>query len=413
MNSFLYTPDAGMTPESVKSSRDLGAVLMRQGMQTNDVQHWTQALGKVLQSGSGAMWRDQANEGERQGRASANQLLAQALQGGDLKSSIGQGLANPWAAETFTPLAGGMLKERAHTESPMGQLELQAKRAAIAASNANAASSAQSLAHAKAMSPLQLRMLEAQTLAAEAKPQGELKEINGKLVVVAPDRSGAREIYSGGQDAKIPQGYRSTPDGNLQAIPGGPADVKMSEKRQQDYASMTAMFQSMDALATQANELLNHKGLDGIYGLRGAIPNMPGSNAADAQAKLMTLLAKSAFTTLQDIRNSSKTGGALGAVSDKEMALLQANIAALEKSQSAQQARESFRKIMSYTEQAKKRLSDAYNDHWNNDRAAARSVLTPTPPVTAAPPSTTGAATERKSVNGKSYLKIDGQWYEE
>lgn len=172
---------------------------------------------------------------------------------------------------------------------------------------------------------------------------------------------------------KTPQGYRSVP-GGLEAIPGGPADVKMNEKRQQDFASMQSLNASLDQLSTAANELKRHPGLGGITGLRGSIPNLPGTNAADADAKRMTLLAKTAFTTLQDMRNASKTGGALGAVSDREMGLLQGAIASLEKSQSYDQMVQNLDKIMAHVEAAKARIRETYDDHWNRKGEAARQM---------------------------------------
>jgi hypothetical protein len=42
--------------------------------------------------------------------------------------------------------------------------------------------------------------------------------------IVSVDGDGAEVIYDNPNDATAPPGYRFTPDGNLQAIPGGPAD---------------------------------------------------------------------------------------------------------------------------------------------------------------------------------------------
>ena len=151
-----YTPYSGMTPDQVRSGRQQGAMLQRAGMDTDGMRHWTQMLGSVLQSGVGSAWQDQANQGEKEGRASANMLLAQALQGGDLKSAIGTGLSNPWAADTFQPLAAGMLKDREHAESPFGKIEMDKARAAIAASQAAAAASQAQTSHLKAIGPYQI-----------------------------------------------------------------------------------------------------------------------------------------------------------------------------------------------------------------------------------------------------------------
>lgn len=185
---------------------------------------------------------------------------------------------------------------------------------------------------------------------------------------------------------KVPPGYRQTPDGNLQAIPGGPADTKLQGALNQDTATLQGSTNSMDRLATAANEALNHPGLQGITGLRGAIPNIPGSAAADAQAKLSTLKSQVGFGVLQDMRNNSKTGGALGSVSDAEGKRLEANLAALENAQSTDQMKDSLRKIIQYTGEAKDRLRNAFNmKHTNqggwdgNDRRAPGNFGSPPP----------------------------------
>ncbi len=110
---------------------------------------------------------------------------------------------------------------------------------------------------------------------------------------------------------KIPPGYRPTKDGNLEAIPGGPADLKIQGQLNQDTQSLNGTTAALDRLASTANEVLQHPGLPGSFGLRGAIPNIPGTNAADATAKLQALQAQVGFNALQEMRNASKTGGAL------------------------------------------------------------------------------------------------------
>lgn len=182
--------------------------------------------------------------------------------------------------------------------------------------------------------------------------------------------SRARELLNQG---KVPAGYRTSPDGNLAAIPGGPADLKLQGVLNQDTQSLTSSTAAMDRLATAANEALNHPGLAGTAGLRGAIPNIPGSNAADAAALLNTLKSQVAFGVLQDMRNNSKTGGALGSVSDAEGKRLEANLAALEKSQSVDQLKTSLQKIVEYTTGAKDRLRGAYNLKHGQGNAAPSS----------------------------------------
>lgn len=91
-------PYTGMMPDDVQMARQMGQQLMQQGTSTAPVGHWTQALARALQGASGAGWMADASQGQRQGQNQANQLLAQALQGGDLKSIGTQALSNPWTA---------------------------------------------------------------------------------------------------------------------------------------------------------------------------------------------------------------------------------------------------------------------------------------------------------------------------
>ena len=156
---------------------------------------------------------------------------------------------------------------------------------------------------------------------------------------------------------------------------------KQVEKQNTDQTSLAGATNSFDRLANSANELLNHPGLAGISGLRGAIPNIPGSQAADAQALLNTLKSQVGFGVLQDMRNMSKTGGALGNVSDNEGKRLEANLSPLEKPQSIEQITSSLKKIINYTNEAKTRLNNAYSLKYKDSQSGEQSS-TPSLPKT-------------------------------
>ncbi len=160
---------------------------------------------------------------------------------------------------------------------------------------------------------------------------------------------------------KITPGYRAKPDGSWEAIPGGPADLKLQGALNADTQALSGSTASLDRLGAAANEALNAPGLKGIFGMQGVLPNAPGGDAANAAALLNTLKSQVGFGVLQDMRNNSKTGGALGAVSDKENQMLQSNLAALDKAQSFDQAKASLKKIVDYAEAAKQRMRAAYN----------------------------------------------------
>lgn len=95
--------------------------------------------------------------------------------------------------------------------------------------------------------------------------------------------------------------------------------------------------------------------------LVGGIATIPGTDAANVNAKLDNLKSQVGFSVLQNMRNNSKTGGALGQVSDVEEKLLQDNLAALSKAQSFDEFQRSLGKIIDYANSAKDRLRSAYN----------------------------------------------------
>jgi len=161
--------------------------------------------------------------------------------------------------------------------------------------------------------------------------------------------------------AKAPTGYRYTKDGDLEPIPGGPADDKVKGKYNQDTQSLTTIEDNLTRLEAQAKKVLDHPGLDGITGIRGKIPNIPGTDAANAMAELTTLKTQVGFGALQAMRDASKTGGALGQVSDFENKALQNSLVALDNSQSADEFRKNLKDVMKYAVRAKDNHRKAYN----------------------------------------------------
>lgn len=82
-----------------------------------------------------------------------------------------------------------------------------------------------------------------------------------------------------------------------------------------------------------------------ITGLGSYLEYLRGSGANDLARNLDTVKATLGFAKLQDIRDASKTGGALGPVSDFENRLMQATVASLENSQKAVQLVENLKYV--------------------------------------------------------------------
>ena len=86
----------------------------------------------------------------------------------------------------------------------------------------------------------------------------------------------------------------------------------------------------------------------GRYGLAKTAGKIEGTERSNMQAVLETLQANSGFSTLQAMRDSSKTGGALGAINAKEMDLLTAalgNISLIQSKEQFDQSLANFEKV--------------------------------------------------------------------
>jgi hypothetical protein len=146
------------------------------------------------------------------------------------------------------------------------------------------------------------------------------------------------------QAGKAPQGYRFKPDGTLEAIPGGPADIKAGELgAKADARSRSAIAQADSVL----KEITDAKGMVGwnTAGMGGALSVLPATDARDLSAKLTTIKANLGFDRLQQMRDQSPTGGALGQVAVQELASLQATVASLDQLQSPAQLGTALDKI--------------------------------------------------------------------
>jgi hypothetical protein len=90
------------------------------------------------------------------------------------------------------------------------------------------------------------------------------------------------------------------------------------------------------------------------------LSKIPGTPAYDLSQTLDTLLASAGFETLQEMRNNSPTGGALGSVTERELALLQATWGSLQQSQSKEQFEANLDRFNRQLQQSWDRVNNAY-----------------------------------------------------
>jgi hypothetical protein len=131
-------------------------------------------------------------------------------------------------------------------------------------------------------------------------------------------------------------------------------------------------------LESNAEAIINHAGTQYAVGsdkwhprginLGGA---MPGSEAQDANALIETLKSKIFTTVLQRIREQSKTGGAVGNVSDREGDRMENNLVALNNAQSYGQFIQQLHKLVDDAKLTDMRLQTAFDETYQGVGAPA------------------------------------------
>ena len=159
--------------------------------------------------------------------------------------------------------------------------------------------------------------------------------------------------------------------GNNQPSPVRPAlsatQLKIEQKQRETHKVAGAIGSKIDGQIANIDALLNSKGLNEITGnIRGNIPgtlmSIASQGAANALAKYKTIVANATLTELQELKATSPTGGALGAVSDAENQMLRDAAATLDRAQDLQTFKTALIDYKTKLQNAKNRLLRAYEE---------------------------------------------------
>lgn len=201
-------------------------------------------------------------------------------------------------------------------------------------------------------------------LAAAVKPDGKFRNvvIDGKPMVAT--NAQIRQAQASGQTVepysapstsinlnqnsmvgKPPPGYAFVQDPNSPggvravAIPGSPAAEAQAAAAEAAQGQREEQVQAADVVIDNIGTALTQIGpmTTGLVG--DLLKGVGGTGAKDLQASLSTVKANIGFDRLQRMRKNSKTGAALGSVSEGEREALEATFGNIQQSQSGQQLR--------------------------------------------------------------------------
>jgi len=153
---------------------------------------------------------------------------------------------------------------------------------------------------------------------------------------------------------------KMTPASSMEGLP--PKEIQAREAKYPQAKTAVASFQtSAEKLASDLETLADSKGLEGITGLIGGRTPAITKEARAAEALYKSIVARGGFNELQNLRNASPTGGALGNVSNAEGQQLKNAFAPLELTQNASDLKAALKRAASETRASAGRIKDTFD----------------------------------------------------
>jgi len=175
-------------------------------------------------------------------------------------------------------------------------------------------------------------------------PKGQFVKLGGAGQTINVNIPGQGDVVDVGKPEAGAAIVRDPKTGKLsyQAIEGGPVANEAADKTKRESAQKATTAQTANIVSEDIgrfrNLLENESWYNPVTGVTGSVAsNIPGTARADAEALKTTIAANIGFDRLQAMREASKTGGALGAISEREMKQLESVKGSIELSQSKEQ----------------------------------------------------------------------------
>lgn len=184
-----------------------------------------------------------------------------------------------------------------------------------------------------------------------------------ELDTAAPIKRAEALGTQAGQMGDKEAGIQSTAEikaGETKAVKGEELLAERRESFPKARGSVLAYKAKNDALGQNITKALQQTSgwTSGIMNLASFVPGTPQHNLSNT---LNSIKANAGFGELQDMRENSPTGGALGQVSENENRLLQSLIAAVEQSQSPAQLQENLMALARFKDESAQRVEDTFN----------------------------------------------------
>jgi hypothetical protein len=191
--------------------------------------------------------------------------------------------------------------------------------------------------------------------------------------VAVVDPATGKTVYVSREEAL---GQRMTPASAMEGL--APKEI---QKREAALPAATAAVTGFDAKAKSfIKDLIALRDDDGLNQITGPVYGRTGSVSragSRAQGLYDKVVAKGGFQALQDLRDASKTGGALGNVSNQEGKQLTASFAAIDRRQDARDVQAAINQAIADIEGARTRTREAYDNTYSYKSPAGQATPSP------------------------------------
>ena len=188
-----------------------------------------------------------------------------------------------------------------------------------------------------------------------SRPPGQPRAEQPPVAVVDPNTN--KVIFV---DRATAIANKMTPASSMEGLP--PKEIQAREAKYPQAKTAVASFQtSAEKLASDLETLADSKGLEGITGLIGGRTPAITKEARAAEALYKSIVARGGFNELQNLRNASPTGGALGNVSNAEGQQLKNAFAPLELTQNASDLKAALKRAALETRASAGQIKDTFD----------------------------------------------------
>lgn len=169
------------------------------------------------------------------------------------------------------------------------------------------------------------------------------------------------------KNGDVPTGFEQRDGGGIQPMPNSPQEREVIAGQTKATSALNSLEEKNRVVVDAIDKALGQSGFWTTGMMGSATSGIPGTPAFDLARTLDTIKANIGFGELQQMRDNSPTGGALGQVSERELAFLQSTITNIEQAQSQEQLQANLKLLRDYLSQATEQRREAFATQYGDN----------------------------------------------